>query len=392
MPRTCTKQCTSVTCSLQRLLWPWWCVQVHTHAVLEAHVLLSATRAAYRYMPCLWVHILFSRTRTVHTILDTLTLCTCCTRCTRFKYIYTFTHKFHNRKSTCSGTVIVVFVTSVVVRWHRGHVYRRGAIASQTERSKPIYLEHALGSVYEYGPSSTWHKFPKSMIIWEHCKTCAWCAATFQMYTVRHLTACDRTSLHFQQSLDIVVNGKAVKCMLTDVLHVPNLGYNLISVSAMDEKGTNTSFINGQCKITKDDRLLAQGFRNKGLYFLSLAHMNHTTNTAAVASAGTLQLWHARLGHVNAEGIKRMSTMGIVKGTKLTTTKLPQVCGPCVKGKIHRSPIPKLSDSRAAGLLDLVHVERLAACQFIVSQICYSHLLYIHNTTPTLPTKNRETS
>ena len=114
---------------------------------LEVHVLPTRTPTIYRYAYRLQVHVLFSRTRTVHTILDTLTLCTCCTRCTRFKYIYTFTHKFHNRKSTCSGTVIVVFVTSVVVRWHRGEVYRRGPIASQTGCSKPIYLEHALGSV-----------------------------------------------------------------------------------------------------------------------------------------------------------------------------------------------------------------------------------------------------
>ena len=156
-------------------------------------------------------------------------------------------------------------------------------------------------------------------------------------------------------ALDLWVKGRTVKCILTNVLHVPELGYNLISVSAMDEKGTTTSFNNGQCTITNNGRLLAQGFRNKRLYLLSLAQTDHTIATAAIANAASLQLWHARLGHVHAEGIKRMSTMGIVKGIKLTTTTIPKVCEPCVKGKIHRSPIPKYSDSRATGLLDLVH-------------------------------------
>ena len=113
-------------------------------------------------------------------------------------------------------------------------------------------------------------------------------------------------------ALDLLVKGRAVKCILADVLHVPELGYNLISVSAMDEKGTTTSFNNGQCRITKNGRLLAQGFRNKGLYLLSLAQTDRTIATAATANAASLQLWHARLGHVNAEGIKRISTMGIV--------------------------------------------------------------------------------
>ena len=96
-------------------LWPWCCVQVRIlypycsqlHVLFigtltvyrytyfsHRHVLFSPTRTVLTDTSCSHRHVLFSHTRTVHTILDTLTLCTCCTRCTRFKYIYTFAHSF----------------------------------------------------------------------------------------------------------------------------------------------------------------------------------------------------------------------------------------------------------------------------------------------------------
>ena len=84
-------------------------------------------------------------------------------------------------------------------------------------------------------------------------------------------------------------------------------------------------------------------------------HTDQNTHTAAIASVVSLQLWHARLGHVDAQGIKRMSKLGIANNIGLTTTTVPSVCESCVEGKITRSPIPKYTDSRASGLLDLVH-------------------------------------
>ena len=75
-------------------------------------------------------------------------------------------------------------------------------------------------------------------------------------------------------SMKIILKGKAVTCLLTDALHIPELGHNLISVSTMDAKGMETNFFNGQCRVTKNGRLLAEGFRNKGLYFLRLAHVS----------------------------------------------------------------------------------------------------------------------
>jgi hypothetical protein len=40
----------------------------------------------------------------------------------------------------------------------------------------------------------------------------------------------------------IMVDGKVVKCTIKNVLHVPSLGYNLLSVGAMESNGMTASF------------------------------------------------------------------------------------------------------------------------------------------------------
>ena len=152
--------------------------------------------------------------------------------------------------------------------------------------------------------------------------------------------------------LSIIVNGMHKKCLLSNVLHVPDLAYNLLSVSAMDAKDIKTSFFKGQCNMIKNNRVLAQGYRLGGLYALCIAPNDDSVEFAAVAS---LQLWHARLGHVNCHGIKQMVNKHIVDGITLKDANMSHVCEACVKGKIHCSPIPKHSETRSTGLLDLVH-------------------------------------
>lgn len=49
--------------------------------------------------------------------------------------------------------------------------------------------------------------------------------------------------------LEIYVNGKQVKCRLKNVLHVPGLGYQLLSAPSFDKFGLRTSFESQKCRI-----------------------------------------------------------------------------------------------------------------------------------------------
>ena len=65
----------------------------------------------------------------------------------------------------------------------------------------------------------------------------------------------------------------------------------------------------------------------------------------------TLKLWHSRLGHVHHAAIKRVSALAGVRGSVDTG----EVCETCVKGKMHKRPLPSHSKSRATRPLELVH-------------------------------------
>jgi hypothetical protein len=63
-------------------------------------------------------------------------------------------------------------------------------------------------------------------------------------------------------------NGFVLK--LTDVLYVPSLRRNLISVSRLADDGYDCHFGNGQCKIMFNNKCVGLAFRQDKLYLLSL--------------------------------------------------------------------------------------------------------------------------
>ena len=160
--------------------------------------------------------------------------------------------------------------------------------------------------------------------------------------------------------LMISLYGEIKQCILRDVLHVPSFVFSLISVSTLTTRGISVQFNNNTVILTQNNKPIATGRRSKGLYaidlFSSKAPKDHVQQTACVAS---LQLWHERLGHVNKSGISRMEQLSAVKGLRIKSQKSDAgaPCEGCITGKMPRAAIPKLSETRASELLQLVHTD-----------------------------------
>ena len=100
---------------------------------------------------------------------------------------------------------------------------------------------------------------------------------------------------------------------LTDVLYVPSLRRNLISVSHLDNDGFDCHFGNGQCKIIFNHKCVGLAFRQDELYLLSLCeNMNVvSTKNENVSSSMNVsnkrkrihdvssKLRYCRLGHIS---------------------------------------------------------------------------------------------
>ena len=107
----------------------------------------------------------------------------------------------------------------------------------------------------------------------------------------------------------IMVDKKLVKCTIQNVLHVPSLGFNLLSVGAMESKGMMASFGGGVSSIFAGSKKIVQGTRVGNVYMLDVC-----TETGASCTANiSMETWHARLGHSNFRGIANMiSTKAVI--------------------------------------------------------------------------------
>lgn len=148
----------------------------------------------------------------------------------------------------------------------------------------------------------------------------------------------------------INVHGRIRECNLRNVLHVPTLGYQLLSVPTLDKSGLETLFKSGRAFISSQTRLLATATLQGNLYRLD------TSNVKTALVSAQMNVWHKRLGHLSPTTISEMNTRNVVRGLHLAKENSNLThCEGCELGKAHRTTIPKVSHSKSKKLLELVH-------------------------------------
>ena len=77
-----------------------------------------------------------------------------------------------------------------------------------------------------------------------------------------------------------LLDGSCSKCCLLEVMFVPSLSYNLLSVSKATEKGKEAKFDKDGCKIVdKNGRIIATTQRRGNLSYLDCRAAEHATIT-----------------------------------------------------------------------------------------------------------------
>lgn len=94
---------------------------------------------------------------------------------------------------------------------------------------------------------------------------------------------------------------------LNDVLYVPGLRTNLISVGAAADRGVISTFHHDQVSLSRNNRIIAVGQRmGKDLYLLDIeAVPSHDHANFSSSVPLSLTAWHQRLGHVHTGAIKK---------------------------------------------------------------------------------------
>jgi hypothetical protein len=156
---------------------------------------------------------------------------------------------------------------------------------------------------------------------------------------------------------------------LLNVLYVPEIKSNLISVMKVAEKGFSVNFSGISCFLVGKFGKRTIGKREDGAYKLL-----SVKSVCAIAenSKFCVHEWHDILAHRNLADVKKMTRYGI----NFAKCSCSDICDACIRGKMSRLPFPKLSENAKLPLECVVsdvcgpfHVESLGKAKYYATFI-----------------------
>ena len=141
------------------------------------------------------------------------------------------------------------------------------------------------------------------------------------------------------------------RCNLCNVLLVPNLAFNILSVSKAAEAGRTTKFDKCRCQILSSDmRVVGVGKRVGNLYYLECQE-NQSLHVGAESKE---RLWHRQLRHLEEQRLAKLTKEGFIQSFDYNSSKAIGFCETCVGSKQQRSQF-SISSTRCKEPVGLVH-------------------------------------
>ncbi|SOV06178.1 uncharacterized protein UDID_19427 [Ustilago sp. UG-2017a] len=146
-----------------------------------------------------------------------------------------------------------------------------------------------------------------------------------------------------------------VKIPLTDVLYVPSLSKNLLSIQALTEDGACVIFEESGATILQHDRSMIKSKTNRRKKRWRFTGIDATTTPAKPASHMMSKLWHERFGHPGRNKTKQIQAHYLGKETQLGHDA--RDCNCCSQAKQTCTRMTSSKTERAQAPLELVHID-----------------------------------
>lgn len=140
-----------------------------------------------------------------------------------------------------------------------------------------------------------------------------------------------------------------------DVLYVPGLVENLISVPKLTDSGFEVSFMGNDCCVFRKGEFIFAGAKINGVYKMK-ADVAHVSERADHVRSGEMILWHRRMGHLNMGTLTRMAEEHTVAGLP-AFQRGTATCEDCILGKHCREPFNPSDRRDNTQVLDLLHID-----------------------------------
>ena len=140
---------------------------------------------------------------------------------------------------------------------------------------------------------------------------------------------------------------------LSDCLYVPDHSRNLLSVSALGQKGAKV-VSDDTCELRCSDKFSFPFVRRNGLYVTKVFSV--CSSCFSNTCKDYLDLWHCRLGHNNKSDVQKLSNS--VQGMKLHNSSFSEsFCGICAANKLNRKTPSSKMALRKSSKLEMVYFD-----------------------------------
>ena len=144
---------------------------------------------------------------------------------------------------------------------------------------------------------------------------------------------------------------------ISDVLYIPGLAHNLLSIGQLAHKGYLVTFHGNTCEILDQKSGLTMMTIEMTANKMFPVNFSCIDDYALMASSKTDSwLWHMRYGHLYVNGLKLLKQKNMVYGLP-NIENIDHVCEGCIYGKQHRANFPIKKSWRAKAPLELVHAD-----------------------------------
>ena len=121
---------------------------------------------------------------------------------------------------------------------------------------------------------------------------------------------------------------------LKNILHVPTITKNMISIGQIVEQGMQVRFNNEGCFIEKGDRVVAHGRREGRMFILASTEVKSAMFAKSLKVESDLNVWHKRISHIYLQKLQNMQSKRVVLGVPSFTAKeIMGICEACQFGK-----------------------------------------------------------
>ncbi|KAF3633924.1 putative glucan endo-1,3-beta-glucosidase A-like [Capsicum annuum] len=134
-----------------------------------------------------------------------------------------------------------------------------------------------------------------------------------------------------------------------NVLYIPKLRRNLISVSLLDKNGFKYVTISEKIVINKGEMYVGKDYLTEGLYKMNVMTIEINKSLNSSYFLESYDLWNEHLGHVNYETLRKLINLEVLPNFECNKSK----CQTCVESKYTKHPYKSIE--RNSNPLDLVY-------------------------------------